>query len=254
MPVHDWTRVADGTFHDFHVTWIPLLKNVLNQGILPRGYYAMAEQVAGITPDVLTLQAVDDEPTHSESSIEGDGGTALAVSRPRTSVIARLETERAFYADRANHIVIHHLSNDRVVAILEVVSAGNKSNQAVLDKFVRKVTEALWDNIHVSIIDLHPPTSRDPNGIHGAIWGALGGEDYRRPPEKPLTLAAYSALSSDTQIEAYVEPIAVGDTLPDLPLFLMPGAHVSVPLEESYMTAFSQVPLRARRPLETQKA
>jgi hypothetical protein len=250
MPVHDWTRVPDGTFHHFHATWIPLLAGALNKGILPRGYYAMAEQVAGIVPDVLTLQAVDDEPTHSEEANEGEGRTALAVSRPQTRIIARLETERALYADRANHIVIHHLSNDRVVAILQIVSAGNTSNQTALDKFVRKVTDALWDNIHVSIVDLHPPRARDPEGIHGAIWGALGGDDYHRPPDKRLTLAAYSALSRDTRIEAFVEPIDVGDTLPALPLFLMPGAHVSLPLESSYMTAFSQVPLRARKPLE----
>ncbi len=22
MPVHDWTRVSDGTFHDFHYSWV----------------------------------------------------------------------------------------------------------------------------------------------------------------------------------------------------------------------------------------
>ena len=25
MPVHDWTHVSAGTFHDFHCTWIPLI-------------------------------------------------------------------------------------------------------------------------------------------------------------------------------------------------------------------------------------
>jgi hypothetical protein len=55
----------------------------------------------------------------------------------------------------------------------------------------------------------------------------------------------------DEPIEAYIEPIAVGDPLPPLPLFLAPGRHVSVPLEESYMTAVKQIPQRARKPLET---
>jgi hypothetical protein len=30
MPVHDWTRVDAGIFHDFHNAWITELRNVLN--------------------------------------------------------------------------------------------------------------------------------------------------------------------------------------------------------------------------------
>jgi hypothetical protein len=30
MPLHDWTRVEAGVFHDFHATWIPEIKKRLN--------------------------------------------------------------------------------------------------------------------------------------------------------------------------------------------------------------------------------
>ena len=40
MPVHDWTRVSDGAFHDVHLTWMALLWIALNSGVLPEGYYA----------------------------------------------------------------------------------------------------------------------------------------------------------------------------------------------------------------------
>ena len=57
MPVHDWTRVDAGTFHAFHLAWITHLSESLNGGILPGGYYAMAEQHGGrLIADVLTLQ------------------------------------------------------------------------------------------------------------------------------------------------------------------------------------------------------
>lgn len=36
MPIHDWTRVTAGTWHDFHLAWIAELRNVLNGGLLPR--------------------------------------------------------------------------------------------------------------------------------------------------------------------------------------------------------------------------
>jgi hypothetical protein len=45
MPIHDWTRVSDGTFHGFHVAWIAEIRNVLNGGLLPPNYYAQAEQI-----------------------------------------------------------------------------------------------------------------------------------------------------------------------------------------------------------------
>jgi hypothetical protein len=46
MPVHDWTLVDEGTFHAFHTLWISRMMGTLNAGLLPNGYYALAEQVA----------------------------------------------------------------------------------------------------------------------------------------------------------------------------------------------------------------
>src|SRR5258708_4954632 len=58
MPIHDWTQVNAGIFHDFHSGWIIKLRTTLNAGLLPSGYYALAEQVTRpFGPDVLTLQA-----------------------------------------------------------------------------------------------------------------------------------------------------------------------------------------------------
>ena len=57
MPVHDWTRVDAGTFHAFHTLWIGEIMKALNAGLLPKGYYALAEQVATrMQTDVLTLR------------------------------------------------------------------------------------------------------------------------------------------------------------------------------------------------------
>ena len=76
MPVHDWTRVSAGTFHDFHSAWIVEIRNALNTGVLPPDYYAMAEQVAGeVGPDVLALQA---RPQNGQPDAEEPQG-AIAV-------------------------------------------------------------------------------------------------------------------------------------------------------------------------------
>ena len=64
MPVHNWKSIEDGIFHDLHSTWIPLVKTALNSGLLPPGYYVMAEQFGGDlgAPDVLTLQTAVAKP------------------------------------------------------------------------------------------------------------------------------------------------------------------------------------------------
>jgi hypothetical protein len=250
MPVHDWSRVPHGTFHHFHVTWIPMLSNVLNGGVLPAGYYAMAEQVAGVIPDVLALQAIGNGHDQEAWTDSGNGGTALLTTPPKATVTAVLE-EELIYAARANRLAIRHQSDDRVVAFLEVVSPGNKASERAIEQFVEKAINALWEGIHLLIIDLVPPSVRDPEGLHGLIWRQLGAKkEYRRPPDKALTLAAYSAFTTDEPVRAFVEPLAAGDALPSMPLFLAPGQYVQVPLEASYMSAVSQVPARARKPLE----
>jgi hypothetical protein len=44
------------------------------------------------------------------------------------------------------------------------------------------------------IIDLFPPTPRDPEGIHQALWDELVGVPFEpRPADKPLTVAGYDA-------------------------------------------------------------
>jgi hypothetical protein len=244
MPIHDWSRVPDGTFHHFHVTWIPRLSHELNHGLLPPGYYAMAEQVAsGVIPDVLTLQAIENEDEPAES--EAAGGTAVAVEPPKVSISARLE--QSLYARKANHLVIRHRSSDRIVAMLEVISAGNKANRRDFNDFMKKTLDAIHAGIHVLLVDLHPPTSRDPQGIHGAIWTELGDDSYVAPVGKPLTLVSYVGKPDFT---CFVEPTAVGEPLKPMPLFLSTTRYVTVPLEESYMAAVAEVPDRARAPLE----
>ena len=64
------------------------------------------------------------------------------------------------------------------MALLEIISPGNKNNQNGLNAFVRKAREALAAGLHLLIVDLFPPSPRDPQGIHRAIWDADCGEDY----------------------------------------------------------------------------
>lgn len=250
MPVHDWTRVSAGIFHDFHHSWIEEIKRALNSGRLPPDYYALAEQFSGdFGPDVLTLELVGppgDEPQAANGSPSAAGPIAVAVAPPRVHFTAT--TEMAFYELKQKTVVIRHTSGDKVVALIEVVSPGNKASRHAMRRFVEKAASVLYRGYHLLVLDLHPPGPRDPQGIHGAIWEEIGDATYRAPANKPLTLAAYS---SDLVKTCYVEPVAVGDALPDMPLFLQPGEYVNVPLEATYQAAWRAVPRRWQRVLES---
>jgi hypothetical protein len=243
MPIHDWTRVEAGIFHAFHHDWITEISRALNRGVLPEGYYALPEQLAGgIGPDVLTLRG----PGDNGAAQPTEGGLALAEAPPK--VRFRIRSEANWYAAKAKAVAIRHVSNHQVVAIVEIVSPGNKNNQNGLNAFVRKAREALAAGIHLLLIDLLPPSARDPQGIHGAIWGDDSEAGYALPTDKPLTCVAYVG---GPGTEAFIDPLAVGDTLPDMPLFLTPDVYVSVPLEATYCSAWEGMPTYWRDVLTT---
>jgi hypothetical protein len=235
MPVHDWPRVDAGIFHHFHLEWIGELSRALNSGLLPADHYALAEQITSLgEPDVLTLRG----PTRGLPPDKNPPpGVALAAVPPK--VRFRLKTEVDQYAAKAKAIVIRHTSNHQVIAVLEVVSPGNKSSRRRMAAFVEKSVALLRSGIHLLIVDFFLPGPRDPQGIHKAIWDEFADNDFVLPPDKPLTLAAYVGGPFP---EAFIEPTAVGANLPEMPLFLTPEVYVDTPLETTYQSAWEAVP------------
>lgn len=142
-------------------------------------------------------------------------------------------------ARRRSRIAIRHTSGHEVIAVVEIVSPGNKASRPALRSFVSKAVELLEAGIHLSVIDLFPPGRRDPQGIHGAIWAEIEDDGFELPPDKPLTVVAYSA---GLVKRAFIDTVAVGDPLPDMALFLDPDSHIDVPLEQTYQSAWQAVP------------
>lgn len=240
MPIHDWTRVTDGTFHAFHTSWVSSIQEKLND-LLPPTYYAQAEQIAGpLGVDVLTLQTnaalMAEQNGHTGPPEEDSVGGVAVATEPRIQLVD--ESEMDDYVLKRNTVVIRHATGHRVIALIEIVSPGNKSSRHAIESFVEKAVEALYRGYHLLVVDLFPPTPRDPEGIHSAIWHEFNDTAYALPDDSPLTLAAYSA---GHRKKAYVEPTRVGLELVDMPLFLTEDRHVNVPLEETYLAAYRGV-------------
>jgi hypothetical protein len=255
MPLHDWKRVDAGIFHDFHLSWVFRIRDFLNNGVLPDDYYALVEQrTGGKEPDDVTLHQSDAKGVEAEgdSLLRGPAQAAtltLELAPPQVAFVDELDDE--FYVSKRRSIAIRHVSDDDLVSLIEIMSPGNKSSKSHIEQFLEKVVLAIQAGVHLLIVDLHPPTARDPRGIHGAIAQALGREQTRFDAKKPLTLVAYHA-SGETR--AYVQPVAIGDALTTMPLFLSDEKYVNVPLEETYGAAFQSVPRHLRAVLESPAA
>lgn len=235
MPIHDWTRVPSGLFHDFHQVWSVNLRNALNAGLMPGGYYAFVEQrVDGPEPDVIAVETGGKNKAKPDPS---RGGTAV-LDVPRTRLAQTIVSDAARYAKKANRLTVRHYLGD-VVAVIEIVSPGNKDSKNAFKSFVEKAVAYLNAGIHLLVVDLFPPTPRDPQGLHKAVLDQYGDAAFEPPADKRLTFVGYQAAPSMT---AYIEPVAVGDALPDMPLFLDGGYHVPVPLEATYRETWAVCP------------
>ena len=149
MPLHDWTRVPSGLFHDFHQSWCIRIKDALNAGRLPKGTIALVEQRSGPREgDVLAIEA-----RPGRGRVDLDSGGVATMEPPAVRIVHRSEKE--IYAEMADRIVIrHHLG--RIIAVIEIVSPGNKDTRAALHEFVEKSVGFLRQGIHLLVVDLFP--------------------------------------------------------------------------------------------------
>lgn len=237
MPIHDWSRVQSGLFHHFHQDWTVEIARALNGGRLAKGYYALVEQrVDGPEPDVI--------------AVEMKQRATATLEPPRSSLTAHIASDAVRYARKANRISVRHPLG-QVVAVIEIVSPGNKDSRNSLRSFVDKAVAFLRKDIHLLIVDLFPPSERDPDGIHKAIWDQLADQPFELPAGKRLTVVSYQ---TGDGITARIEPLAVGDLLPEMPLFLTPSEHVLVPLESTYAATWDVCPEPIRELVESPPA
>lgn len=245
MPVHDWPRVDAGIFHAFHTVWCSRLQEALNAGRLPADYYSLVEQhaveddqdAARWVTDLLTLHSGPSPNTLAPLPAD-QGGVALADAPPKVRHWATLEPD---YRAQRRTLAVRHVSEHRLVAVVEMVSPANKDRLRNVERFVSKIEAFLDAGVQVLLVDLFPPGACDPRGMHGAMgrWIDRSGAACQMPADEPLTLVSYRAIET---LDAFIEHLAIGQSLPDMRLFFHPGRYVNVPLETTYNAAFAAMP------------
>jgi len=156
-------------------------------------------------------------------------------------------TEDQIYAAKANRIAIKQRLST-TVAVIEIVSPGDKTDSAAVLKFVERAVVFLRKGIHLLVIDPFPPGEWDPFGMHKVIWNRIGDGDFEFLPEQDRLFVAYCA---GKEVAAYVDSLSVGQEVFEMPVFLTETGHVTVPLGSTYSETWNLCPAVFRKAVET---
>ena len=211
----------------FHHAWATFIADELNRDALPAGYFAESEISLGpsLEIDVATM----------ESTVPGAGMSPGAIvvrppPKPKISVeidFAHLES----YEVR----VFQDLGGAELRAAIELVSPANKDRSGSRRTFAAKCAGYLQHGIGVVIIDV--VTARVAN-LHRELFEVLEVKSRRAPWESATGLSAVAyrpvTLQKRPRVEVWPESLALGEKLPELPLWLALDLWVPLPLEKSY--------------------
>ncbi|MBL8798102.1 MAG: DUF4058 family protein [Planctomycetia bacterium] len=201
---------------------------------LPRRYAAAPSIHSGpyIEIDVATFEQ-DTPAAMSYDSDHGNGGGAAtavwAPARPTLAIPASLPD-----ADEYEVRVYDHKRGRRLVAAIEIVSPANKDRPEHRGAFVGKCAALLQQQVSVTIIDL--VTNRHFN-LYAELLKLIGQADPALGPEPPpLYAVACRTTKRGTAwfLETWTHPLALGQPLPTLPLWLADNLAIPLELEESY--------------------
>lgn len=222
-PLHGSRR-----WEGFHHSWVTFIARQLNQGTLPPDYYAEAEISLGpeLEIDVATMQ--ETRPTRKGR------GVATAVWTPaRPKFAAKVDFA---HLDSYEVHVYQDLGGAELRAAIELVSPSKKDRAGSRRTFAAKCAGYLRQGIAVVIVDV--VTARTAN-LHAELFEVLEVEGRRGAWESPtgLSAIAYRAVTvrKSPRLEVWPEPLAIGENLPIMPLWLSLDLCVPVPLEESYV-------------------
>jgi uncharacterized protein DUF4058 len=212
----------------FHHAWATFIAQQLNQETLPPGYFAESEISLGpeLEFDVATLELARPDGADKE------GGTAVW-SPPRPHITAKVDFA---HLDSCEILVYQDAGGAELRAAIDLISPANKDRAGSRRTFSAKCAGYLKHGIGLVIVDI--VTAQAAN-LHKELFDVLEVKSRRPAWKSPTGLyaVAYRAATyrKNPRVEAWPEPLALGQPLPVVPLWLGVDLCVPVRLEESYL-------------------
>lgn len=206
--------------YSFLISWACAIMAELNLKVLPKPFRGEVARRRGemVRPDFLPedeVPAVSWQPDQPTS--------VFGVAAPSEDSI---------------EVEVRHRSREQsVVAVVAFVTAENNRSAQARRSFAMKCADHLRRKACVLILDL---VTTSPGNHLAEIVRLLGHEPDRgaREGPHPVALSLRNTMVDDTwRLEAWKEPLAVGHTLPTLPLWLTDELAVPLDLEAAYEDA-----------------
>ena len=208
-------------WRSFHGAWAATIARLLNQGVLPPGYYAVpfVDRDGPVEIDVAPRLWKPDAP-----------GRSVAVELPPVD-----EVEVQVFADDGD---------PRLASAIELLSPRNKDRPQARQAFAIKCVGYLQRSSSVVVVDT--VTTRRPD-MHAAILVLLKVDPGAAIP------AGLSAVSYRTdgreeetqQLSLWPASLALGASLPTVPLWIAADFSVPLDLEASYRATCADLRIRS---------
>ena len=231
MPLLDHFNAPLNRTHpwrSFHGAWAAAMARLLNQRVLPPGYYAvpLVDRDGPIEIDVATLQDRDAPgcvSAEEKQSTWAAPAPALAVAVDLANVDG---VEVQVFADDGD---------PRLAAAIEMLSPRNKDRPAARQAFAVKCVGYLQQGSSVVVLDTVTTRRADLNGTILLLLGVDIGAAALPPAS--LSAVSYRAVGREEasqQLEVWPATLALGQPLPTLPLWIATDFSVPLDLEASY--------------------
>lgn len=218
-------------WHAFHNAWATYIASDLNQR-LPEEYFAEANVQFGIEIDVATFEEAGPEATHNASPRNGidyppEGLSAgWAIPTPTQTIPLTLLT------DTVEVLVFNREAGPTLAGAIELVSPANKDRPAHRDAFVSKCAAYLQQGVGLIVVDV--VTDRRAN-LHNDLLARLRTPNVG-PWEAELYVVSYRPVhrAGQPSLDMWEASVAVGNSLPTMPLWLRGNLCFPVDLDATY--------------------
>ncbi|HEV3339126.1 MAG TPA: DUF4058 family protein [Pirellulales bacterium] len=196
---------------------------------LPDGFVAEPRVHLGSYYEINVKQDPAYPALDSSATVSGSVAASIeACPAPTLTVDADFPEQYAY------EVLIFDLERQRrLVAAVEIISPANKDRPESRQLFVAKCFNLLRHDVCVSIIDLI--TIRQFN-LYAELMALLGHSDpvFDPPPSIYAVTCRKRTGGRRTKLDSWFQPLAIGQPLPSLPLWLSETQTVSLDLEASY--------------------
>jgi hypothetical protein len=195
--------------------------------LLPDEYTAEPRVHLGSYFEIDVCAYEGDEPKAPWSaSHESSGGVATATSAPpEPTLTLDVDLDEQYEYE----VLVYDQSRGRqLVAAVEIVSSANKDRRENRRALVTKCAASLQQGVCVSLIDL--VTTR-PFNLYGDLLAQFDASDPAFTPDPPPIYAVtcrFRRIGRTSKLETWAYPLAVGQPLPTLPVWLSEDLHVSL--------------------------